>query len=132
MDKEAYDKLTGLHLRELRSTRGFTQKSLGEAIGVSHQQMQKYENGKNELSLWRLHQVCKVLQMQPHMFLLMLAHKTDKNADLVVLDNPVMRMAHKVSKLKPRDQRIVFSVVDTMSSPTISINTQEEETVICE
>jgi transcriptional regulator with XRE-family HTH domain len=33
---------------------GFSQEELGEKLGVSYQQVQKYENGKNELTVTRL------------------------------------------------------------------------------
>ena len=40
----------GLNLRRMRLARGFSQTELGNALGVSFQQIQKYERGANRLS----------------------------------------------------------------------------------
>ena len=48
---------TGERLRQLRILRGLTQENLGEMLGVSYQQIQKYETGLNALSLGRM-QLC--------------------------------------------------------------------------
>ncbi len=40
----------GLNLRRTRLARGFSQTELGNALGVSFQQIQKYERGANRLS----------------------------------------------------------------------------------
>lgn len=53
----AADRAIGGRLRERRKELGLTQGDLGEAIGVSYQQIQKIEVGTNRLSalqLWRL------------------------------------------------------------------------------
>ena len=54
-----------IHLaRKLRFTRitcGVTQKELGELVGVSFQQIQKYETGSNKISASRLYEICRVL-----------------------------------------------------------------------
>ena len=40
----------GLRLREMRIARGLTQAQLGMAVGVTMQQIQKYEKGRNRVS----------------------------------------------------------------------------------
>lgn len=45
-----FDRQLGQRLRDRRLLLGVTQTALGEAIGVSFQQVQKYENGVNRLS----------------------------------------------------------------------------------
>ena len=44
------DKRIGLQIRHYRNLRGFSQKVLGRKIGVSYQQIQKYEKGRNRVS----------------------------------------------------------------------------------
>ncbi|MFA5952654.1 MAG: helix-turn-helix transcriptional regulator [Hyphomicrobium sp.] len=41
----------GQRLREARQSRGLTQTEVGRALGVSFQQIQKYERGANRISL---------------------------------------------------------------------------------
>lgn len=46
----------GRRLREMRLLKGLSQSALGERVGVTFQQIQKYERGTNRLSsstLWR-------------------------------------------------------------------------------
>jgi len=57
------DKLLGARLRVWRYKFEMTQTDLGDAVGVSFQQIQKYEAGFNRISavrLWQLSQVFDV------------------------------------------------------------------------
>ncbi|MBC7907005.1 MAG: helix-turn-helix transcriptional regulator [Rhodospirillaceae bacterium] len=49
------DKRIGARIRELRTLEGFNQKQLAAAIGVTFQQLHKYERGTNRISASRLH-----------------------------------------------------------------------------
>ena len=51
------NKSFGTHLRSLRGKAGRSQTDVGKALGVSFQQIQKYENGTTSISLDRLHQL---------------------------------------------------------------------------
>ncbi len=53
----------GEFLRHTRQTQGISQKELGRRIGVTFQQIQKYEVGQNRLSVWRLCQIAEVLEI---------------------------------------------------------------------
>jgi transcriptional regulator with XRE-family HTH domain len=53
----------GGRIREARLASGTSQVSLGEAVGVTFQQMQKYETGRNRISAARLFLVCQLLQV---------------------------------------------------------------------
>jgi len=45
-----------------------SQEKLGEAIGLTFQQVQKYEKGKNRISSSRIQQIANALQVQPAFF----------------------------------------------------------------
>lgn len=46
-----------------------TQDDLGKALGISFQQIQKYEKGVNRVSASRLYEICKILNVSmPSMF----------------------------------------------------------------
>ena len=53
----------GARLRQRRTLLGMNQTNLGDAIGVSFQQMQKYENGANRISASRLFDLSRVLDV---------------------------------------------------------------------
>jgi transcriptional regulator with XRE-family HTH domain len=55
------DVLVGARIRLLRKRRKMSQTELGKALGVTFQQIQKYENGKNRVGAGRLHLVATAL-----------------------------------------------------------------------
>ena len=57
----------GQRVREARLAKGMTQTDLGNALGISFQQVQKYEKGTNRVGSSRLWEICKVLD-QPITF----------------------------------------------------------------
>ncbi len=59
------DPYVGLRIRHLRTEFGLSQTDLADRIGVSFQQVQKYETGKNKVSLNRLCQIATVFKTDP-------------------------------------------------------------------
>lgn len=57
------DKHVGERLRVRRSLLGMSQEKLAEAIGLTFQQIQKYERGTNRISAGRLYQFSKILDV---------------------------------------------------------------------
>jgi len=55
------DRIIGLRVKTYREIKGMSQTDLGEYLGVTFQQVQKYESGKNKISVSRLIDVCKIL-----------------------------------------------------------------------
>ena len=53
----------GARLRVRRTLSGVSQTTLGDAIGITFQQMQKYENGTNRISASRLFDLSRVLDV---------------------------------------------------------------------
>lgn len=58
------DLSVGKQLRELRHTNGFTQEFIGKTVGVSSQQIQKYEQGRNRISASRLYEFSMILDCE--------------------------------------------------------------------
>jgi transcriptional regulator with XRE-family HTH domain len=57
------DEYIGARMRESRRALGISQESLGELVGVTFQQVQKYEKGANRVSAARLFEICKALNV---------------------------------------------------------------------
>ena len=55
------DKKIGKKIRQLRKGWGLSQSELAEKIGISFQQVQKYENGSTRISVMRLQQISEAL-----------------------------------------------------------------------
>ena len=55
------DKKIGYNVKTLRSQKPMSQAALGKSIGVTFQQLQKYERATNRIAASRLYQTAKVL-----------------------------------------------------------------------
>jgi transcriptional regulator with XRE-family HTH domain len=59
----------GRRIRQRRVALGLSQHALAESIGVTFQQVQKYEKGANSVSTARLYQIAQALQVHIPFFL---------------------------------------------------------------
>jgi transcriptional regulator with XRE-family HTH domain len=57
------DKHVGSRVRMRRLMLGMSQEELGDKLGISFQQVQKYEKGTNRISASRLHEMSEILQV---------------------------------------------------------------------
>jgi transcriptional regulator with XRE-family HTH domain len=57
------DKYVGSRIRMRRIMLGMSQEKLGDALGLTFQQVQKYEKGTNRIGASRLQQIADVLQV---------------------------------------------------------------------
>ncbi|WOR14114.1 helix-turn-helix transcriptional regulator [Hyphomonas sp. FCG-A18] len=62
------DARVGDRIRRRRILMGLTQDQLGEALGISYQQIQKYETGANRVSVGRLYLIAQRLEVNPGWF----------------------------------------------------------------
>jgi len=62
------DKVVGSRVRLRRKQLGITQEQLGEALGLTFQQVQKYEHGTNRIGAVRLAQICRILDVPMNYF----------------------------------------------------------------
>lgn len=58
---EMVDTVIGIKIHELRISMGLSRQQLAAKIGVTHQQLQKYEKGTNRISAGRLMAIAKAL-----------------------------------------------------------------------
>ncbi len=58
---DVIDKHVGLRIRNRRTLMGISQEKLADSVGVTFQQVQKYERGTNRVSASRLYRFSKIL-----------------------------------------------------------------------
>lgn len=68
-DSNEIDCLIGMRLKDRRIELGMTQKHLGEALGMSFQQIQKYETGRNSIAVATLLEASTILDVPVTYFL---------------------------------------------------------------
>jgi transcriptional regulator with XRE-family HTH domain len=62
------DKEIGSRVRMRRISIGMSQEKLGDMLGLTFQQVQKYEKGTNRISVGRLVDIAKILGVDIHFF----------------------------------------------------------------
>ena len=62
------DTHVGRRMRQRREMCGMPQKELARQLGISFQQVQKYESGANRISASKMWQLCGVLEVSPGFF----------------------------------------------------------------
>ena len=63
MNKKNIDAHVGSRLRQRRTIMGLSQAKPGEAIGITFQQIQKYEKGSNSMNSNRLYEFSRFMQI---------------------------------------------------------------------
>jgi transcriptional regulator with XRE-family HTH domain len=64
----AVNEHVGRRIRARRLQMGMSQQALAEQVGVTFQQIQKYESGANSLSAATLYRLARVLEARPGHF----------------------------------------------------------------
>lgn len=62
------DAFVGAQLKRMRKAAGYSQTELANQVGVTFQQIQKYERGTNRIGASRLWGFCKVFDVSPGRF----------------------------------------------------------------
>jgi len=103
------DRKLGSVVRMQRVKLKMSQTELGEALGVSFQQIQKYEQGKNAIASTRIGDLCRALRITPNE----LFGVSAKMGELSRLSSWTMRMALRLEDASPAIRRAVDAVLDT-------------------
>jgi transcriptional regulator with XRE-family HTH domain len=67
-NRNPIDAHVGTRIRLRRTLMGLSQEKLGELVGLTFQQIQKYEKGANRVGASRLYHFAKVLDVPPSFF----------------------------------------------------------------
>ena len=111
-------------MRARRELRGLPQKELARQLGISFQQVQKYESGANRISASKMWQLCEVLDITPGYFFEGLEGKKRAKGGSAALDTPQDgRSARQVLDLNQAfkqidDTRVRRQVVQLVKSLT--------------
>ena len=115
------DKSVGLRIRLLRTQKGVAQTKLAEALGLTFQQIQKYEQGVNRVSASKLYQIANVLDVDVAYFFSDLARmstgETEDGLDLSALtqlDLSILRrlLAMKNTRIKRHLLNLLVAFAD--------------------
>jgi len=97
------DIATGLNMRRLRRQRRISQEWLAEVVGLTFQQIQKYERGANRMSCSRLMAIAKALDVPPEQLL--------PPADWVQ-ETPSLQWTGEMGRLYLKNERLFEAMLD--------------------
>ncbi|MEP6342112.1 MAG: helix-turn-helix transcriptional regulator [Maricaulaceae bacterium] len=67
MELDDVEKHIGKQIKMLRMAHKISQKDLAKTMGITYQQVQKYETGLNRISVSRLWQICNIFSITPNL-----------------------------------------------------------------
>ena len=112
------DSAIGRNLAALRRERRVTQQDLGDALGVTFQQIQKYERGSNRLSAGRLLDAARYFRVPVAQFYEGVAASADLPAAISdpVLAEDSASLTGYFLRLPAEQRRAVLSLVDGLAA----------------
>ena len=136
MATTSVDEYVGLKLKIKRSALGITQNELGDMVGITFQQIQKYEKGANRIGAGRLYELATILNVPISYFFdgyegkniqttlndNRLTYETEKNYDSNIPDKEMITLIKFFSRI--RDKKTRNSIVNLARS----LSKDEQET----
>lgn len=113
---DANDARVGRNIRALRMAKRMSQTALADEIGVTFQQVQKYENGRNRVSAGRLLRIAAVLHV-PVIALLYGAPGLERHKTLSVLAYaPAVRLIKAFKTIADEDlRRALLALIESIA-----------------
>ena len=113
------DAMVGAKIRVLRVSRGLSQSDLADQIGVTFQQVQKYEKGANRVGASRLSQIANVLGISVgELFEPSRQRPGDGDSPFKLLTEPgaVRVLKAYVQTTDPRLRRAIVNLIEGIAS----------------
>jgi transcriptional regulator with XRE-family HTH domain len=106
----SFNESIGEKLKDIRLQRGMSQSEVGNLIGVSFQQVQKYENGSNAISLENLDKLSQKLDISIISFI-----EAEKEKAIKPSHNRLQLFIFKeVRSMTPAKQEAVLKFIKTI------------------
>lgn len=122
------DRQIGDRVRTVRVLRRLSQETLAGRVGLTFQQIQKYEKGTNRIAVSRMLQICAALECDLSTMLAGITAPDAGETDLVVqaldrvagLPTPVMDAARRLAALPAAQRSAVLSLIEALDAGTSS------------
>jgi transcriptional regulator with XRE-family HTH domain len=115
------DTYVGFRMRTLRKLRGFNQEQLAEMLGLTFQQVQKYEKGANRMGASRLHQLSVIFNVPVGYFFAGLPNNPTEENIITIIANPMytdeaIELVKYYMGMPERIQKPVLAMVKAVAS----------------
>jgi transcriptional regulator with XRE-family HTH domain len=105
------DTHVGMRVRLRRTLLGMSQEKLGEAIGLTFQQVQKYERGANRIGASRLWELSNVLDVPVQFFFSDMTEETVAQMNLITSSQGTAQMSPPTYEPDPLARRETLELV---------------------
>lgn len=114
------DKIVGRNIRIYRMVKGLTQKDLAYKLGLTFQQIQKYERGINRIGAGRLFEISKIFDVPLYSMFAgskVTQSKNDGPLPFDLLTDPLsLRLVQAFAKIKqPQTRNSVVTIVELIT-----------------
>jgi len=116
------DIVVGRRLRSMRNLLGRSQMDVANAIGITFQQLQKYEKGSNRISAGRIHQLAVEYSCPVAWFF-----GDYDNGLSNPLSDEELHFLHLLRSCNSEGKQIIFKLLETYRSPSILKQTNFKE-----
>lgn len=119
------DLRVGQNVRRLRMLRGLSQTAVANAVGITFQQIQKYEKGTNRISASMMHDIAKTLDVDILAFFSETDAETDSKAFTIpdtgeLFSKLDLRVLEKIARIEnPEIKKQIIMLIDAVSSGEI-------------
>jgi transcriptional regulator with XRE-family HTH domain len=107
-----FDKKFGTAIRLARVKRKVTQTQLGKALGVTFQQIQRYENGANAIASTQIPNLCRVLKTTPDD----LFHVKCRRASPPQMSSLAARTALRLDRLDKKGRTAISAMLNALET----------------
>lgn len=110
---------TANFIKSMRKSRGVHLKTIAKALGVSIQQLGKYESGLNRISIGKIMLLCDFYQYDIHSFIKELLSYTgmetnDKKYENLNFNN--INKFHNINKLTSKQQKLIIALINDLAN----------------
>lgn len=119
-----FNQQIGLTINKLRKTRSLTLIALGVAVGVTYQQVQKYERGTNRISASMLMKFAAALDVEPSQLLPGASSIPQAYVRSLSSSRDTDELVRRFVVLKPQQKRAVLHLLKTMSPDSAAAEPQ--------
>lgn len=102
--RDPIDAHVGRRLRLARTARGLSLEELGQRVGVTYQQVQKYETGANRVSASTLYRIARAFELAPSFFFEGLETE-EAGTNVLLPDREAFQCALAISRIKDAQVR---------------------------
>lgn len=108
------DRHVGGQIRRRRKSAGLSQDALGRGVGVSFQQIQKYEIGTNRVSASMMYAICGVIGCQPKDLFPEMGPEGPRTDHPVLMVDGAEELLRAYGELSKTQRRATLSLVRAM------------------